>query len=152
MAKKLKSWDKMIIDANNLILGRLGTFAAKKALLGEKIDIINCEGCVITGKKKSVFKKFDRFLRMGVPAKGPFNYKTPERLVKRSIRGMLPYKKDRGIEAFKNIKCYRGVPQTLKGQKYETIKNANIDKVPNLNFVKVNDICIHIGGKNIGGN
>jgi large subunit ribosomal protein L13 len=137
----------MIIDANNLILGRISTFAAKKALLGEKIDIINCEECVITGKKASVFKKFDRFLSMGVPAKGPFNYKTPERLVKRSIRGMLPYKKERGIEAFKNIKCHRGVPLALKGQKYETLKGANIDKVPNLNFVKVRDICIHIGGK-----
>lgn len=137
----------MIIDANNLILGRLGTFAAKNALLGEKIDIVNCEECVITGKKEAVFSRYDRFLHMGIPAKGPFNYKTPERLVKRAIRGMLPYKKERGKAAFKSIKCYRGIPETLKGQKFETVKGANVDKVPNLDFVKVRDICIHIGGK-----
>ncbi len=38
----------MIIDANNMILGRLASFAAKKALLGEKIDVINCEKAVIS--------------------------------------------------------------------------------------------------------
>ena len=31
----------MIIDANNLILGRMGAYVAKQALLGEKIDIIH---------------------------------------------------------------------------------------------------------------
>ena len=41
----------MIIDGNNLILGRLGSFVAKKALLGKKIDIINCKNIIITGKK-----------------------------------------------------------------------------------------------------
>ena len=49
----------MIIDANNLILGRLGTYAAKKALLGEKIDIVNCESCVITGNRKKIFDNYD---------------------------------------------------------------------------------------------
>ena len=137
----------MIIDGNNLILGRLGTFAAKKALLGETIDIVNCEEVVITGKKESVFARYDRFLQMGIPAKGPFNYKTAQRLVKRSIRGMLPYKNARGIAAFKNIKCYKGVPEEFKGKKFETVQGANVDKVPNLDFVKVKDICMHIGGK-----
>lgn len=137
----------MIIDANNLILGRLGTFVTKKVLLGEKIDIVNCEECVVSGRKENIYSKYDRFLQMGTPAKGPFNFKTPERLVKRAIRGMLPYKKARGKEAFKSIKCYRGIPESLKGQKLETIKGANVEKLPNLDYVKVRDICIHIGGK-----
>ena len=42
----------MIIDATNIILGRLASFAAKHALLGETIEIINCENAVITGNKK----------------------------------------------------------------------------------------------------
>ena len=36
------------IDATNLILGRLASYAAKKAQLGENVDIINCEAAVIT--------------------------------------------------------------------------------------------------------
>ncbi len=137
----------MIIDANNLILGRLGTFAAKKALLGERVDIVNCENCVITGDKYRIFKKYDNLLKKGTQSKGPFVYRMPHRFVKRAIRGMLPYKKERGIKAFKNIKCYIGVPEKLKNQKFDTIKSANVEKVPNLDYVKVKDICMHIGAK-----
>lgn len=137
----------MIIDANDLILGRLGTFAAKKALLGEKIDIVNCENAVVTGDKYDIFEKYDKLLHMGTPAKGPFTRKMPDRFVKRAIRGMLPYKKGRGREAFKNIKCYIGVPDNLMDQKKDTIKDANINKVQNFKYVKVIDICRHIGAK-----
>ena len=31
----------MIINAENLIIGRLASYAAKQALLGEQVDIIN---------------------------------------------------------------------------------------------------------------
>ena len=137
----------MIIDANNLIMGRLGAYAAKKALLGEKIDIVNCESCVVTGKRNKIFETYDKFLKKGIPAKGPFTYRMPDRFVKRAIRGMLPYKKERGRIALKNIKCYIGVPENLKNQKFDTIKSANVGKVPNLKYVKIKDICVHIGAK-----
>ena len=137
----------MIIDANYLILGRLGTFVAKKALLGEKIDIVNCESCVITGNRDDIFERYDKRLHRGTPAKGPFTRRMPDRFVKRAIRGMLPYKKGRGRVAFKNIKCYIGVPENLKNQKLDTIKNASADKLPNFKYVAVKDICKHIGGK-----
>ncbi|MBI2523300.1 50S ribosomal protein L13 [Candidatus Woesearchaeota archaeon] len=137
----------MIIDANNLILGRLGTFVAKKALLGEKVDIVNCENAVVTGDKYDIFERYDEFLHRGTPAKGPFARKMPDRFVKRAIRGMLPYKKGRGREAFKNIKCYIGIPDSLKGQKKDTIKDANVEKLPNFKYVTVKEVCIHIGAK-----
>ena len=137
----------MIIDANNLILGRLGTFVAKKALLGKKIDIVNCESCVVTGGRARIFKDYDNFLKRGTQSKGPFVRRMPDRFVKRAIRGMLPYKKDRGRIAFKNIKCYIGVPENLKNQKFDTIKSANVEKVPNLKYIKIKDICVHIGAK-----
>ncbi|HJN56542.1 MAG TPA: 50S ribosomal protein L13 [Candidatus Woesearchaeota archaeon] len=137
----------MIIDANNLILGRVGTYAAKKALLGEKVDIVNCESCVVTGDKKSIFERYRKFLQRGIHSKGPHVRKSPDRFVKRAIRGMLPYKKDKGIKAFKSIKCHIGIPEEMKSQKPETLKNANIEKVPNLKYITVKDICKHIGGK-----
>jgi len=130
-----------------LILGRLGTYVAKNALLGEKVDIVNCESCVITGNRDKVFEDYDRFLKMGTPSKGPFVRRMPDRFVKRAIRGMLPYKKERGRKAFKNIKCYRGVPDSLKDQKFDTLKEANVGKLPNLKYVSVKDICVHIGAK-----
>ena len=138
---------KMIIDANNMILGRLGTFVAKKALLGEKIDIVNCENAVVTGDKYDIFGRYDKILHRGTPVKGPFTRKMPDRFVKRAIRGMLPYKKGRGREAFKNIKCYMGVPDELKDQKRDTIKDANVEKLPNFKYVTIKDVCKHIGAK-----
>ena len=44
----------MIIDASNLILGRLATFVAKQALLGEQVFIANCEKSVISGDKANI--------------------------------------------------------------------------------------------------
>ena len=137
----------MIIDAKNVILGRLGTYAAKKALLGEEIDIVNCENSVITGDKQKVFEEYEVKFRRGTHAKGPFFYRMPDRFVKRAIRGMIPYKRERGKAALKNIRCHIGIPENFKDQKFETIKNASVDKVPNLKYVTIKEICMHVGAK-----
>ena len=113
------------------------SFVAKKALLGETMDIVNCENIVITGKKKYIFKSYRKKLVRGIHSKGPFTYKKPEMFVKRALRSMLPYKKERGKRAFKNIKCYMGVPEKFSDGKYETIEEANIKKVPSLDYVKI---------------
>ena len=136
----------MIIDANNLILGRLGTFVAKKALLGEKIDIVNCENCVVTGNRKNIFEEYDRSLHRGAPATGPFTYRRPDRFVKRTIRGMLPFKRARGREAFKNIKCHIGVPEELKNEKPVRVESAGSERL-GADYLKVKEICRAIGGK-----
>ena len=137
----------MIIDGKDLILGRLSTFVAKKALLGEKIDIVNCENIIITGKKKAIFDRYNKKLARGIPSKGPFTYRMPDRFVKRSLRGMLPYKTERGKKAFKNIKCHTGSPEKFNKEKPQTIETANIKKVPSLDYLRVIDICRKIGAK-----
>ncbi len=136
----------MIIDANNLILGRLSTVAAKKALLGEDIEIINCENTVITGNRQYIIEKFDREKPKGIK-KGPFVPKTSDRFVRRAIKRMLPFKKPRGREALKKIKCYIGIPETLKDKKAETIENANVSKIPTLKYMRVKELCAILGGK-----
>ena len=107
----------MIIDARNLILGRLATTVAKKALQGEEINVINCEHIIVSGSKKNVLFQYKTKANRGSQFKGPFIPKTPERFVKRSIRNMLPYKNPRGREAFKRIKCHRGYPEAIKKEK-----------------------------------
>jgi len=136
----------MIIDATDLILGRLGTYVAKKALQGEKIDIVNCEKAVITGKRNYVIAKYLKLKDRGT-YKGPYLPKQPNLFVRRAIRGMLPYRRERGRNAYKGIKCYLGVPLELKDKKAETIKEANASKLPNLNYVKVREICKIVGAK-----
>lgn len=137
----------MLIDATNLIVGRFASLTSKKALLGEKVDIINCEKAVISCSKEYVFAAYKRKMDMGAPKKGPFIHRMPDRFVKRSIRGMLPMNKTRGKEAFKRIKCHIGVPETFKGKAAETIPSANADKFTTLKKVKVGEVCKFLGAK-----
>ena len=137
----------MIIDATDLIAGRLGTLAAKKAILGEGIVIVNSEKCVISGRSKMVLKKCKERADRGTPSKGPFIPKQPDRYLKRIIRGMIPYKSAKGKAAFKRIKCFIGIPDNYKEQKIETIENINVSKLSNANFITIKDICKHLGGK-----
>ena len=137
----------MIIDARNLILGRLATTVAKKALQGEEIHVINCEQIIVSGSKKQVLLNYKIKADRGSQFKGPFIPKTPERFVKRSIRNMLPYKNPRGRAAFERIKCHRGHPESIQKEKTETLKTADFSKLPTLNYVTVDYICKHLGGK-----
>ena len=43
--------------------------------------------------------------------------------MKRTIRGMLPYKRPRGVDAMKRIKCYVGVPMQLVGKEMESLED-----------------------------
>ncbi|MBU0460997.1 MAG: 50S ribosomal protein L13 [Nanoarchaeota archaeon] len=137
----------MIIDATNLIAGRLATVVAKKALLGEKIDIVNAEKAIITGTKTVVIAKFRQKYSRGIPLQGPYYPRAPDRILRRLIRGMLPYKQPKGKDAFKRVMCWKGVPEPFKNQKMETMKIADISKIPNLKYVTIGEISKQIGGK-----
>jgi large subunit ribosomal protein L13 len=134
------------IDATNLILGRLATHAAKKALLGEKVTVINCENAVLSGSKAQLVERYQNRISRGIPLKGPYFPRTPDRIVRRTIRGMLPYKKERGREAYERIMCYIGTPVKLEGQT-ETLKQADAAKLPTLKRVTVGEIAKIIGSK-----
>lgn len=135
-----------IIDATNLILGRMAAKVAKAALLGDIVAIVNCDKAVISGDKQMVFAKYKRMREMGTHTTGPFFYRVPDRFVKRTIRGMLPHQ-NRGNVALKKIKCYAGVPENLKNKKFESIEEANINRLSILKHVKIADICRFLGGK-----
>lgn len=137
----------MIIDAKDLILGKLGAAAAKKALEGENVDIVNCERIVITGKKEKILQHQKQRVVRGTHSRGPFFNRQPERFVKRTIRGMLPYKKSRGASAFKRITCHRGVPSDLKEKKMDTLKAAHLSTSNAFEHITVGKLCSLLGGK-----
>ncbi len=131
----------MIIDAQNLIAGRLASQAVKKALLGEEVNIVNAEKAIITGAKKDIMKKYEAQRDRGEPFHGPFLPKTPDRFLKRMIRGMLSYKQGKGRTAFKRIKCYKGIPEGFQNKSFETITKANVSKIQNLKYMTIEQIC-----------
>jgi large subunit ribosomal protein L13 len=137
----------MIIDATNAVMGRIAAIAAKKALLGETVNIVNCENAIVTGSKQRVLADYKQRLDRGIPLKGPYFPKQSDRIFRRTIRGMLPYKKERGREAFKKIMCHIGLPEKFSSQTLEKIGDANVSKLPNVKYVHLKDIAKHLGGK-----
>lgn len=135
----------IIIDLNNMILGRIATKIAKLALNGETINIINCDNAVVSGHKKRVLADYKRRQSMGIHTKGPFLPRMPDRFVKRTIRGMLPYKTPRGREAYKRIKCYAGVPEQFAKEKPKIFEDCKLEKLPTIKYVSVKNICKFLG-------
>lgn len=130
----------MIIDANELIIGRLATFVAKQLLLGEEVSIVNSEKAVISGPRKKILNNYKEKRERGHPYAGPFTPTQPHMLLKRTIRGMLPWGQSRGREAYKRIKCYNGVPKEFQGKQFETVAQANVSKLPHYKFMKLSEL------------
>jgi len=109
----------IIIDGKNATLGRLASYVAKQALKGEEIIIINSEKVIITGSKENIKKDFsEKKTKIGSSQRGPKHSRLYEKIVKRTIRGMLPnHREGRGREAYKKIKCYTGIPKEFENSK-----------------------------------
>lgn len=137
----------MIINAEGLIAGKVAAFAAKQALLGEKVDIVNAEKAYITGSKKNLLEKYDARVKRGNPFKGPYFPTTPDRILRRTVRGMLPWKINRGKEAYKRVMCYLGVPDELHGEHMITLERADISKTKSLRYLTLAELSILLRGK-----
>lgn len=103
-----------IIDATGLVLGRMASDVAKRAIDGEEIHIVNAEKAIIVGASKKAIQARYKFKReVGTMRKGPFFPREPHLIVKRTCRGMMPYQKPDGRAAYKRIKAHIGVPKEL---------------------------------------
>jgi large subunit ribosomal protein L13 len=118
-----------LIDADGLIVGRMASKVAKKLLNGEKVIIVNAEKAVISGKKKSKVTEAKTFLEVGAPRQGPFHYRRPDRILRKTVRGMLPFKQPKGKTALKRLKVFISVPEDLKNQQMVTFKEARAAKL-----------------------
>lgn len=96
----------MNIDGEGAVLGRLATHVAKQLLSGESVTIVNAGKIIITGNPTTTKEKYAGRREIGSPHHGPFFPKTPEGIVKRAIRGMLPYKTPKGRQAFKRLRVH----------------------------------------------
>lgn len=136
----------MIVDGTNKILGRLGSMVAKKLMLGEKVHLINIEKLVISGAPKTIIKAYlerRRLQHKGTPEHSPKWSLNPTLLVRRIIRGMLPFKKAKGRAAFKKLRVYAGNPN-LKGEitEFANVKNKGFKQ-----YISIENLCKKLGAK-----
>ena len=139
------SSDYIIIDADGLILGRLASNVAKRLMKGENIIILNAEKAAISGKKQHIVEEAKTFLEVGHPRKGPYHPRRPDRIVSRTIRGMLPWRKPKGKEAYKRLRVYLGIPFAYENKPVQTILEASADKLKSP-FITVSELAKEVGG------
>ena len=142
--------DYIVIDAEGTVLGRLGTATAKMLLNGNKVAVINSEKAVITGNWKNTLDRYKT--RRGLqekenPEHSPKWPRRPDFLVKRIVRGMLPYRKSTGKEAYKRLRVFVGIPEEFKNAKPIDIKIKGVKEVYS-KYTSVKEISGRLGYKN----
>ncbi len=116
-----------IIDGEGRILGRISTHAAKMLLNGDSVMIINAEKIVISGHLKDIVAKYKQrveFKDKANPEHSPYVSRRPDLFVKRVVRGMLPYRRPKGKDAYKRLRVYMGVPEGITATDATDIKKA----------------------------
>ena len=137
-----------IEDASNLILGRMASYVAKRALDGRNMIVINAERAVISGTKERVVARAKLKLKtrtLGNLEKGPTHPRKPDGYVRRVIRGMLPWKKTGGKDAFHRVKVYIGTPSEYLDRPATTVADASASRL-RVPYITIAQLSGEIGG------
>ncbi len=133
-----------VYDAEEKVLGRLASIIAKDLLKGEEVNVINVEKAVVTGKRSGILAEYRAWRDRGKQRKGPFYPRKPEKIFKRTVRGMLPYQQPKGRTAYNNLRAFIGVPEKFKD--IETF-GKDTKSVEGLSGITLEDISKHLGAK-----
>lgn len=99
------------IDGNGAVLGRLGSHIAKRLVSGERVELYNAGKLLVSGDLQSISERL--VSRRGAkdkrnPENSPHWPRVPRMLVRRIIRGMLPWHSSRGKAAYRNLRVFDG--------------------------------------------
>eukprot|EP01082_Thalassiosira_pseudonana_P013843 g11579.t1 g11579 contig6:147083-147664(+) len=117
----------ILIDCRDHLHGRLCSIVAKELLAGQKIILVRCEEMIISGSLVRNQTKYAQFRqkRMNTnPGRGPFHFKSPARLVWRTIRGMVHQKTARGQAAIGRLSTFEGIPHPYDKMKRKVVPAA----------------------------
>ncbi len=110
------------------VLGRLASITSKNLLEGEEVVILNAEKIMLTGNKEWAYAKYkqrvDRASISNPRDLGPKYPRRPDDIFRRTVRGMLPFKKSKGKTAYKGLKAFVGVPAEYADAELDTVPEA----------------------------
>lgn len=150
MAKQeLKSQKQIVVDAANCIVGRMCSHVSKLLLQGNRVAIVNAEKAMLSGNRYKTISLYKEHLEINSvtnPIHGPFHPRRPDTILTKMVRGMVPKSKASGIEAFKRLRVYIGIPEELKNIEQESFNDSMITK-PASYYITVGDVAKQIGWK-----
>jgi large subunit ribosomal protein L13 len=113
-----------VVDASGLVLGRAASVIAKRLLKGERIVVVNAEKSVVTGSRTHVIAAYTAARARGSVRSGPHFPRYPDRIFRRTVRGMLPHQKTGGWNAYQRLQVHIGVPEEFRGTPAVTLDAA----------------------------
>jgi large subunit ribosomal protein L13 len=124
--------EPILLDATDQILGRLASYAAKSALSGNMVVVLNAEKAIISGRKSNIVEEAKRRLETRTLANqttAPVHQRRPDLYFRRVVRGMLPWKKAKGKAAFHRVFVFMGVPEEYSKKKAARVPDADASKL-----------------------
>ena len=146
----------VVYDASDKILGRLASQVAKDLISARKsgsqqrVIIINAEEAIVSGPRSKVLSDYRGKYNLNHARKGPYFPRMPDKIIKRTVRGMLPYQKNSsGREALRDLRVMIGTPTNLAGgelpEDHQWGDTGNIERDAPHKFVRLGEISSHLG-------
>ncbi len=146
-----------VYNAEDKVLGRLASVVAKQLITAKKagedtrVIIVNAEKAIVTGKRSTVLSDYRAKYELNHPRKGPFFPRMPDQILKRTVRGMLPYQKNTsGRNALRSLRVEIGTPSDLSGDLPDGCEwgdSTKIDRPLPERFVRLGEISKELGVK-----
>ena len=143
---------QIVVDAANCISGRICSHVSKLLLQGNRVAIVNAEKAMLSGKRYKTIQLYKEHLEINSvtnPIHGPFHPRRPDTILTKMVRGMMPKRKSSGIEAFKRLRVYIGIPEYLKNTEMEYYNDSKITK-PSSYYITVGEVAKEIGWSGVG--
>ena len=144
-----------VFNADGLIMGRLASTVADLLLKAarddrdDKVIIINSEKAIVSGRPRSVLNTYQAKYKLNHPRKGPFFPRMPDMIMKRTVRGMLPYqRKSSGRRALRNLRVEIGCPSHLESDLPEGHESGDDSKIRRAlpdRFILLGEISANLG-------
>jgi large subunit ribosomal protein L13 len=143
------SKEPLLLDAKNQILGRLASYAAKQAISGETVIVLNAEKAVVSGRRRNIIDEAKRRLNtrtLQSQERAPVHQRRPDLYFRRVVRGMLPWKKPKGKAAFHRVHVYIGVPEEYTNKTPLRVPGTDASKLVSP-YITLEDLAEEIGGQ-----
>jgi len=140
----------IVIDMRGHLLGRVAAVVAKELLCGQRIVCVRCELAELSGSlfrnKMDAMAMFRKKCNTN-KAHGQYHHRSPAKIFWHAVRGMVPYKTPRGVEALRRLKVFNGMPFPYSEMKRQCIPNAlrAIKLAPNRKFTLLGDLAEQLG-------
>merc|ERR1712083_654910 len=125
---------------------------AKELLNGQHVICVRTEDINISGSLYRAKLKWANFRRKRMnsnPKQGPLHYRSPAKILWRTIRGMVPHKTPRGGAALDRLKSFEGIPHPYDRKKRMVIPSCLkvLRLRPERRFCRLGDLSSAYGWK-----